>query len=44
MKLALYSGVLALGVGDAMAAVAGNFVGRRKWPGELVGTEMCIII
>lgn len=32
-KLALYSGVLALGVGDSMAAVAGSLMGKTKWPG-----------
>ena len=33
-KLALYSGVLALGVGDSMAAIAGTLMGKTKWPGE----------
>lgn len=32
-KLSLYSGVLALGVGDSMAAVAGSLMGKTKWPG-----------
>ena len=32
-KLSLYSGVLALGVGDTMAAVAGSLMGKTKWPG-----------
>ena len=35
-KLALYSGVLALGVGDSMAAMAGKLMGKTKWPGERV--------
>ena len=33
-KVSLYSGVLALGVGDAMAALAGSLMGRTKWPGR----------
>ncbi len=29
----MYSGVLSVGVGDAMAATAGSLFGRLKWPG-----------
>ena len=32
-KLGMYSGVLALGIGDSMAAIAGKLIGRFKWPG-----------
>ena len=32
-KLGMYSGVLALGIGDSMAAMAGKLIGRFKWPG-----------
>ena len=33
-KLSMYSGVLALGIGDAVAAVSGKLMGRVKWPGK----------
>lgn len=33
-KLAMYSGVLALGVGDSIAAVSGTLMGRTKWSGQ----------
>ena len=33
-KLGMYSGVLALGVGDAMASIAGRRYGKVKWPGR----------
>ena len=36
-KLSLYSGVLALGVGDSMAAICGKFFGKTKWPGTVDG-------
>lgn len=32
-KLSMYAGVLALGIGDSMAAVAGKLMGRFRWPG-----------
>ena len=32
-KLSLYSGVISLGVGDSMAAVAGSLFGKLQWPG-----------
>ena len=32
-KLSMYGGVLALGIGDSVAAVAGQLMGRQKWPG-----------
>ena len=32
-KLSLYSGVLSVGVGDSMAAVAGTLMGKTLWPG-----------
>ena len=32
-KLSLYSGVLALGVGDSMAALCGKLFGKTRWPG-----------
>ena len=32
-KLSLYSGVLALGGGDSMAALCGKLFGKTKWPG-----------
>ncbi len=35
-KLCVYSGVLCVGVGDAMAALAGSLLGRTKWPGQLL--------
>ena len=36
-KLSLYSGVLALGVGDSMAALCGKLFGKAKWPGRSGG-------
>lgn len=45
-KLSLYSGVLAVGVGDAMAAAAGSIIARKKWPGTgktVEGTLMSIM-
>ncbi|KAL9986140.1 hypothetical protein ACROYT_G000230 [Oculina patagonica] len=38
-KLALYSGILALGVGDTMASVVGKKLGRYRWPGNLKTVE-----
>eukprot|EP00731_Ephydatia_muelleri_P025952 Em0018g52a len=32
-KLALYAGVVSLGVGDSIASVAGKLMGKHKWPG-----------
>jgi dolichol kinase len=34
LKLSLYSGVLALGVGDSIAALCGKLFGKTKWPGK----------
>ncbi len=34
----MYSGVLSVGVGDAMAATAGSLFGRLKWPGTTIIT------
>ena len=51
-KLSLYSGVLALGVGDSMAALCGKLFGKTKWPGlckrvneihTLVHVHVCFI-
>lgn len=42
----MYSGVLALGVGDSVAAVSGTLVGRHKWPGTsktFEGTFMSVL-
>lgn len=42
----MYSGVLALGVGDSIAAVSGTLVGRHKWPGTsktFEGTFMSVV-
>ena len=33
-KLALYSGILALGIGDTMASIVGKSLGRFRWPGK----------
>jgi len=33
-KIALYSGILALGIGDTMASVVGKTLGRHRWPGS----------
>lgn len=33
-KLALYSGILSLGIGDTMASVVGKKIGRYRWPGS----------
>lgn len=38
-KLALYSGILALGVGDTMASVVGKSLGRYRWPGSIKTVE-----
>lgn len=38
-KLALYSGILALGIGDTMASVVGKTFGRLRWPGSLKTVE-----
>ncbi|KAJ7385455.1 hypothetical protein OS493_016539 [Desmophyllum pertusum] len=38
-KLALYSGILALGIGDTMASVIGKKLGRYRWPGSLKTVE-----
>lgn len=42
-KLSLYSGVLALGVGDSIAALSGRLFGKRKWPGMAckINTSKC---
>lgn len=32
-KLCLYSGVLSLGMGDAVASIVGQLYGKVKWPG-----------
>ena len=37
-KLSMYSGTLALGIGDSMASIVGKLHGRIKWP----GTIMCM--
>lgn len=37
--LALYSGILALGIGDTMASVVGKTFGRYRWPGSLKTVE-----
>ncbi|XP_019850694.1 PREDICTED: dolichol kinase-like [Amphimedon queenslandica] len=45
-QLSMYSGVLALGVGDSIAAVSGTLVGRHKWPGTsktFEGTFMSVV-
>lgn len=36
LKLSLYSGALALGVGDSVAAVSGQLMGTLKWPGQSI--------
>ena len=33
-KLALHSGILALGIGDTMASVVGKTLGRYRWPSK----------
>lgn len=35
-KLSLYSGVLSVGVGDSIAALAGSLMGRTHWPGNVI--------
>jgi len=42
----MYAGVLALGIGDSMAAVAGKLMGRFRWPGTkktVEGTLMSVM-
>ena len=34
-KISLYAGVLALGVGDSLAAIVGTKWGTHTWPGKL---------
>lgn len=38
-KLALYSGILSLGIGDTMASVVGKRFGRCRWPGGVKTVE-----
>lgn len=38
-KLALYSGILSLGIGDTMASVVGKRFGRCRWPGGMKTVE-----
>lgn len=38
-KLALYSGILALGIGDTMASIVGKSLGRFRWPGSVKTVE-----
>ncbi|CAI8016208.1 Dolichol kinase, partial [Geodia barretti] len=45
-KLSLYSGVLSVGVGDSMAAVAGTLMGKTLWPGTkktVEGSAMSVL-
>ncbi|XP_062501238.1 dolichol kinase-like isoform X2 [Corticium candelabrum] len=45
-KLAMYAGVLSLGVGDSFASIFGKWLGRRKWPNStksLEGTLACMM-
>ena len=37
--LAIYSGVLSVGIGDAVASVVGSMHGRTKWPGTFKTVE-----
>lgn len=34
-KISLYAGVLALGVGDSLAAIVGTKWGAHTWPGKV---------
>jgi len=35
-KISLYAGVLALGIGDSLAAIVGTKWGTHMWPGKLL--------
>jgi len=37
--LSIYSGVLSVGIGDAVASVVGSMYGRTKWPGTFKTVE-----
>lgn len=44
--ISLYSGVLAIGVGDSAASIGGTLIGQHKWPGRrktMEGTLMALV-